>query len=415
MTHIWQLHTVEEAWRHIEQHVPPASLPVETVAVAEALGRVTAHPVRSPESLPAFSRSVVDGYAVRAADTHGATEGAPAYLTVAGEVRMGESAGRPLAAGEAIWIPTGGMLPDGADAVVMVEYTHKWDAAEIEVRRAVAHGENVINAGDDIAAGAEVVPAARALRPPDIGALAALGIVSVDVRRRPVVAVLSTGNEIVDAEDTPPPGKIRDLNSWALAASVRQVGGEPLRLGIVHDVLDDLTAALRDALDHADMVCVSGGSSVGPEDLVPQAIESLGAPGILTRGLNIRQGKPTIVAVAHGKPVFGLPGHPVSGLMVFGLLVEPAIRRLLGLPPPVRRPLRAILDRDLASSPGRSDYFRVRIERRGGATFAVPLLGKSAMISTLVNADGVLHAPPEVEVLRAGEEVEVDLLPGSCA
>lgn len=410
MSKVWKLHTVANAWRELERRLPPACLPLEQVTLADALGRVTAEPVLSPEALPPFARSVVDGYAVRAADTHGAGEGAPTYLRLAGEVRVGEAPDQALAAGEAIWIPTGGMLPAGADAVVMVEYTHRWDAAEIEVRRSAAAGENVIAAGDDIEAGAELIPAGRALRPPDIGALAALGILTILVRRRPTVAVLSTGNEIVPAEAAPKRGQIRDLNSWSLSAAVVQAGGIPLRLGIVPDVLADLVAALRESLDRADLVCVSGGSSVGPEDLVPQAIASLGEPGILTRGLNIRPGKPTVIAMAQGKPLFGLPGHPASGLMVFRLVVEPAMRRMLGLPPAKVGGVRAILDRDLGSSPGRSDYFRVRLERRGDGLHAIPLLGKSAMISTLVAADGILHLPPEVEVARAGEEVEVELL-----
>jgi len=410
MSKVWKLHTVEEAWRELARYLPPASLPAEEAGLDAALGRVTADPVLSPEPLPPFPRSLVDGYAVHAADTHGATEGAPTYVVIAGEVRMGEAPRQALAPGHAMWIPTGGMLPEGADAAVMVEYTRPWDAAEIEVRCSVAAGENVIGRGDDVAPGAELVPVGRALRPADVGALAALGILSVKVRRRPVAAIISTGNEVVAADATPVGGQIRDLNAWSISAAVRQAGGEPLRLGIVSDVLEPLAAALRDAVARADLVCVSGGSSVGPEDLVPQAIASLGEPGILTRGLNIRPGKPTIIAVAQGKPIFGLPGHPVSGLMVFGLIVESTIRRMLGLPPARPCVVKAVLDRDLGSSAGRSDYVRVRLEEREGRLRAVPVLGKSAMISTLVSADGILHIPPQVEVLRAGEEVEVELM-----
>jgi molybdopterin molybdotransferase len=407
MAKTWKLQTIAQAWQALEAHLPFASQPVEQVALDHAWGRITAAPVVSPECLPAFARSLVDGYAVRAADTHGATEGASAYLNVTGEVRMGAAPSRPLAPGEAMWIPTGGMMPEGADAVVMVEHSHKWDAAEVEVRRAVAAGENVVARGDDIGAGDELLPAGHALRAQDLGALAALGITSVPVRRRPVAAILSTGNEIVPADASPAAGQVRDLNAWSLAAAVRRAGGEPLRLGIVRDSFADLRGALNDALDRGDLVCVSGGSSVGAEDLVPQAIASLGAPGILAHGLNLRPGKPTIIAVARGKAVFGLPGHPVSSLIVFGLVVEPAIRRLLGRAPAPRRGVRAVLERDLGSSVGRSDFVRVRLERRGEALHAVPVLGRSALITTLVRADGVLHIPPEIEVLRAGDEVEI--------
>jgi len=412
MSKVWKLHTVDEARRELERRLPFAGLPAEQAPLDQALGRVTVGAISSPEPLPPFDRSTVDGYAVRAADTHGASEGAPTYLRLTGEVRMGEAPGRGLAEGAAMWIPTGGMLPDGADGVVMVEHTQRWDAAEIEVRASIAPGENVVRRGEDIAPGAELIPAGRMLRPADIGALAALGMLSVAVRRRPTVAVLSTGNEIVPADAAPALGQIRDLNLWSISAAIRQAGGEPLPMGIVRDALDDLTAALREALARADAVCVSGGSSVGAEDLVPQAIAGLGEPGILTRGLNIRPGKPTIIAMAQGKPVFGLPGHPVSGLVVFGLIVAPAMRRMLGQAPAMPCIVRAVLDRDLASAAGRSDYYRVRIERRGETMYAIPVLGKSAMISTLVSADGILHIPPEVEVMRAGDEVEVALLTG---
>jgi len=403
----WKLQTLSQAGRRLERHLRSAWLPAEEVALPEALGRVTAQVVTSPEPLPAFARSLVDGCAVRAADTHGAGEGAPAYLTVAGEVRMGAPPPRALAAGEAIWVPTGGMLPHGADAVVMIEYTRKWDAGEVEVRRAVAAGENVIAPGDDLRPGGEVLPGGHALRPQDIGALAALGITSVAVRKRPVAAIISTGNEVVPADVMPGAGQVRDLNSWSLGAAVRRAGGEPRQLGIVRDSLSDLCAALRDGLTRADLVCVSGGSSVGAEDLVPQAIASLGAPGILTHGLNIHPGKPTIIAIAAGKTVFGLPCHPVSSLIVFALIVEPAMRRMLGLPPARMVALGAILDRDLGSAPGREDFIRVRLEWRDDGAHAVPVLGRSAMISTLVRADGIIRVPAEIEVLRAGEQVAV--------
>ncbi len=407
----WKLQTLSQAWDNLERRLPAASQPAEEVGLAAALGRVTAQVVVSPEPLPPFARSLVDGCAVRAADTHGAGEGTPAYLAIVGEVRMGAAPPRALGAGEAMWVPTGGMLPDGADAVVMVEHTGKWDAGQVEVRRAVAAGENVIAPGDDLHPGDEVLPSGHALRSQDIGALAALGITSLAVRKRPAVAIVSTGNEIVPADVTPGPAQVRDLNSWSLGAAVRRAGGEPLQLGIVRDSLSDLCAALRDALARGDMVCVSGGSSVGAEDLVPRAIASLGAPGILTHGLNIHPGKPTIIAIAAGKPVFGLPGHPVSSLIVFALIVEPAMRRLLGMPPPRPVALSAILDRDLGSAPGREDFLRVRLEWRADGAHAVPVLGRSAMISTLVRADGIIHIPAEIEVLRAGEQVEATPFP----
>lgn len=385
---------------------------VETVALEESLGRFLAHDVVSPEDIPPFQRSTMDGFAVAAADTFGASEGSPAYLKVAGRVLMGEMAGTALKGGEAAHIPTGGMLPPQADAVVMVEYTSLLDEQTVEITRPVAPGENVVTAGEDIARNETIFPAGRRLGPYDLGALAAIGMPEVEVFGKVTVGIVSTGDELVDAGETPGPGQVRDINYYALAALVKRSGGEPLRLGIVPDDAAALSATLRQALPSCRLLIISGGTSVGTADMTPAVIDGLGRPGVLTHGLSVKPGKPTIIALIDDVPVFGLPGHPVGALDIFDLMVEPVIRFLItGVRQPVR-PLRlkARLARSLSSVAGREDRIRVSLEHAEDGLVAHPLLGKSGLISRMTRADGVAIIPFEAEGAARGEEVEVEPL-----
>ena len=404
--------TLDEARRRLAAALPPFVPRSETLALAESLGRVAFAPIRSPEDVPPFARSTVDGFAVRSQDVWGASEGAPAYLAVIGEVAMGRPAAVTLGPNQAARIPTGGMLPVGADAALMVERTQPWGDDGVEVLSPVAPGENVVSAAEDVRAGDDVLEAGRLIGPAQIGALAAVGVTQVAVRRRPVVVVASTGNELVPPEEKPPPGRIRDINLPVLSAQVRQAGGEPRSLGILGDDAATIEAALRQALPAADMLAVSGGTSVGSEDVVVEVLARLGEPGILVHGLAIKPGKPTAIAVLDGKPAFALPGHPVSCAVVFDLLCAGLVRRMAGLPDPPARRVQARLARPLASAPGREDFYRVRLEEIDGELQAVPLLGKSALISTLARADGLVRVPLEAEGLDAGELVEVLLLYG---
>jgi molybdopterin molybdotransferase len=352
----------------------------------------------------------MDGYAVRAADTFGASEGLPAYLTVVGEVLMGRSPERQVALGQAVVIATGGMLPDSADAVVMVENTQEVDADTIEVVRPVAPGENVIQVGEDVARGLPLLPAGHLLRPQDLGGLLALGIVEVEVAARLKVAILGSGDEIVRPEDEPGPGQIRDINSYTLAALVERAGHEPLLLGIVPDVYEQLETAARRALARADVVVLSAGSSVSTRDMTAQVIATLGQPGVLVHGVSLKPGKPTILAVADGKPVFGLPGNPVSCMVTFNLFVGPTLHHLSGaLHRPPEQSLVARLARNLASAPGREDYVQVRLEDRAGELWAEPVFGKSNLIYTLVRSDGLVKVELDQAGLAQGELVEVRL------
>jgi molybdopterin molybdotransferase len=379
----------------------------ECLPLAESLGRVTALTVISPHALPEFPRTTVDGYAVRAADTYGASDSLPAYLTLQGEVPMGVAPNFDLRAAQCALIHTGGMLPPGADAVVMLEYTQLARPGEIEIQRAVAVGENVIRPGEDVAAGEIVIPAGARLRPAEIGGLAALGIVNVDVARRPLVGLLSSGDEVIPIEASPSPGQVRDVNTHTLAALVTQAGGLPISYGISPDHLDALYAAAARALDECDMVVITAGSSASTRDLTAEAINRLGAPGVLVHGVNVRPGKPTILAVCQGKPVIGLPGNPVSALVIAELFVRPAVEACLGLTPRPMASVTARLTLNLPSQAGREDWIPVRLLHDPAGYQAEPVFGKSNLIFTLARADGLIRIPPDATGLQAGEIVQV--------
>ncbi|RJQ42858.1 MAG: molybdopterin molybdenumtransferase MoeA [Gaiellales bacterium] len=400
------------AFAIIADQVPRPSLESESVPLDACLGRYLARDVFAEEDIPPFNRSIMDGFAVRSSDTFGATAGSPAYLEVSGAVRMGMAADLSIAPGQAAAIPTGGMLPQGADAVVMIEHTAPIDESTIEVGKPVAPGENVVSAGEDFRTGDLLMKAGMRLRPQDLGALAALGHGSIDVFRPVRVGILSTGDEIVDVDAPVGPGQLRDVNYYAIAGLVRSSGSEPVRLGICPDDAALIRDRLAGAIDTCDIVIVSGGSSVGAADIAPEVIDGLGEPGILIHGIAVKPGKPSIIAVADGTPVFGLPGHPVSAFDIYNLLVD----RLIGLfyggedsRWSTRPQIRAKLGRNLSSVSGREDRIRVTLEQREDGIWANPLMGKSGLISLLVRADGVAVIPFEAEGIERGGEVCVEL------
>jgi len=394
--------------------LPPPSIALEKVPAQDSLGRVTATDLVSRQDLPTFPRSTVDGYSLRAADSFGATEGLPACFSVVGEVPMGRAPAVAVSLGEAALTYTGGMLAAGADAVVMVEHTQQIDADTIEVVRPVAPGENVVQPGEDLCAGDIILPRGHLLRPQDIGGLAALGITSLPVAKRPRVAVLSMGDEVVSPENEPAMGQIRDVNSYTIASQILRGGAEPVPLGIVPDNYEDQLEVARRGLKHSDALVFSAGSSVSARDMTADIINALGQPGVLVHGLSIHPGKPAIVGMVDEKPVFGLPGNPVSAMIVFDLLVRPILYHLAGcstLPQPARTAAR--LDRDVASAPGREDYLPVKLKRsdHGGPDelVAEPVFGKSNLIFTLIRADGLVQVPLDKAGLYAGETVMVRL------
>jgi len=387
-----------------------AVVAAERVALAAAGGRVLAADFIAGADLPGFRRSTMDGYAVCASSTFGASDSAPALLTVVGSVEMGTRAEVGVRQGQAARILTGGMVPPGADAVVMVEHTEPIDEATIEVTRAVAPRENLIEPADDVGRGDTLLERGARLRPQELGLLAALGSREVEVFARPVVAVISTGDEVVPIEVDPAPGQIRDVNTHTLSAMVERAGGVPRRLGIVGDDFDALLAACRDALAGADIVLLSGGSSVGSRDLTLEVLEALPGSRVLLHGVAIKPGKPTILADVGGKAFWGLPGHVASAMVVFHVLVRRHLEHIAGARPGLSIRVPALLSRNVASVHGRRDFLRVRLEERDGRLFAVPVLGKSGLIRTMVEADGLVEIARDVEGLVEGSEVRVERL-----
>ena len=387
----------------------------ETLPSGQTAGRILARDVRAPEQLPPFSRSTMDGFAVRARDTFGCSESEPALLTITGEIDMGTS-GRAisLSPGKTARIWTGGELAEKADAVVMVEYTHIIDETTIEVFRPVAPGENIIRAGEDTEREQVILTRGRKLRPQDLGVLAGLGIPSVTVYRRPVVAILSTGDELVDPEQQPGPGQIRDINSTTLAALVEETGCIGAQYGIFPDELDTMFSACRNALAEADMVLLSGGSSVGRRDFTLQVLERLENSELLAHGVAIRPGKPTILASQGNKAIFGLPGHVASAMVVFYLFVRPLLRRFSGMTTDLGLlPVQAVTGEQIPSAIGREEYVRVQLIREGDdlLPIALPVYGKSGLLTPLVRADGLLVIARDSEGLDKGSSARVLLFP----
>jgi molybdopterin molybdotransferase len=385
----------------------------ERVPTVRARARVLAENLNSSVDLPHFHRAAMDGYAVKAKDTFGASQSLPAYLKLAGVVEMGKEATQPLGTGEAIRISTGGMMPPESDAVVMVEYTDETEAGLLEIHRGVSPWQNVIQIGDDIKKGEVVFHRGRRLKAHDLGALTGIGISSVSVYQEPRVALISTGDEIVDAEATPRLGQVRNINQHSLAGLIEECGGKLRDWGVIRDDKEQLTQAIGEALGWADLVLLSGGSSMGAKDIALETILSFPDSQFIFHGISVSPGKPTIFAKACGKPILGLPGYPVSALVIFDLFGAPLIRRIGGEEGAginqFARTLRATLKTNIASQIGREDYVRVALARDSERWLATPLPSKSGAIFTLVKADGMVRIDLNQDGLEQGEEVEVIL------
>jgi len=401
--------TLEEARSLLKKF---GHLDTEQVSILDALHRVLSEPVKALEDVPAFDRSTMDGFAVRSVDTFGATETSPAMFHVTGEVPMGEVHNLKLKKGEAVRIWTGGALPTNADAVVMVEHTEELDQNTIEILKAVAPFDNVVRKGEDFKARETLLAVGHRLRPQDLGLLAAMGRQAVPVYRKPSVAVISSGDEVVPIEDEPPVGCVRDINRYTLSAMIKEAHADPVWIGIAPDKLDALSALIDKALFGADVVMISGGSSMGSRDHVLEAIHARNDSEILLHGVSVSPGKPLILARVGSRPVIGLPGHPVSAMVCFEQFVVPILRRLEGedvLNPYLRKTLNAFLSRNVASREGRTDFVRVRLQDKGGQIVAVPVPGKSGMISAMVRAHGFIRIEADCEGLYKGDQVAVHL------
>jgi len=375
----------------------------ETVPVECAAGRILAAVVTADSDIPGFDRSVVDGYAVRAADTAGAGESVPALLQCTGRVAMGRlDTGAVIGPGTCSYIPTGGVLPAGADAVVMVEYSEE-AADTVLVKKSVSHGENVLLRDEDFRKGEIVFSPGRRISSQDAGVLAACGCATVTVAKKPVVGIISTGNELVPVTAVPGPGQVRDANASMLAAYLTEYGCIPRLYGIIPDERQAFEAILARAVPECDVVLLSGGSSKDDRDMTAAVIASLGE--VLVHGIAIAPGKPTIIGRINNKPVFGLPGHPASAFVVLIAIVRPLIDRMLGTTAPVQRTAIATLAVNIPSQRGREEYVRVRLDGR----VATPLFGKSGLLNTLIRSHGLVRIPAGAEGLEQGSEVEVIL------
>ncbi len=362
MSEFLKLVTPEEALARLNPYLKTL-VNVESIDTTKALNRITAEEINSPENLPGFSRSTMDGYAVRASDTYGASEGLPAYLKIIGEMPMGHSSDISVRRGEAVKVHTGGMVAEGADAVVMVENTQKADDVTIEVSRPLAPGENILNIGDDIKYREILFHQGHVLKPQDIGGLMALGITRISVFIRPKVGIISAGDEVVSPENIPNPGQVRDINTYSIGSLIKQAGAVPKSYGVIRDDKDELFKQASAGIQENEILVISSGSSVSTRDITANVIASLGKPGVLIHGVSLRPGKPTILAIVDGKPVFGLPGNPVSAMVVFDLFVRPTIYRVGGcLQPPIQPVVMAKLTQNIPSTTGREDYVPVILE-----------------------------------------------------
>ncbi len=386
----------------------------EILDTDSAISRILAEDVYSPVDLPDFARSTMDGYALKAKDTFGANDSIPTYLELVGHILMGEAPNFKLEIGQAARISTGGMLPEGSDCVIMQEYTNLMDDKTLEVLKSTSVGENILNVGDDLKKGENFLASGIPLKSHDIGALFGVGITRVRVSTRPKVAILPTGDELVGPGQKTKPGQIRDINRFSLAAAVSEMDCIPMVEDILPDDLEVIKSRLEKVIQDADIVLVSGGSSMGMRDFTVSAINSLGEPGVLIHGISIKPGKPTILGrldfEGGNKILIGIPGHPVSAMMIFHKFVVPTIRRLRGekdIFVSQRGKVLASLSRNLPSAPGREDMIRVSLKIEGNKLIASPLMGNSAMISTMTKADGYLIIPTDFDGLVAETEVEV--------
>ncbi|WIV12575.1 gephyrin-like molybdotransferase Glp [Proteiniborus sp. MB09-C3] len=401
--------SVEEGKRMMIEVFREYSFEIEEISMLDATNRVLADDIVANNNVPEFNRSTVDGYAVKSSDTHGASESIPSFLTLLGEIRMGQKADIRISSGEAIYVPTGGMIPEGADAVIMIEYAEKLDDSTLMVYRPLSVGENIILKGDDIKEGERVIEKGKRLNSQDIGVLAALGISEIRVYKKPRFFIISTGDEIVDLNEELTMGKVRDVNSYALHSLIIKLGGEVSGKAIVRDDFELLRSSVENALEISDIVIISGGSSVGTRDYTSKVINSFSGKGVFVHGVSIKPGKPTIIGEGKGKAIFGLPGHPVSSIIVFKVFIEYFIKHLLNVKESVNKTT-AILDFNFPSSPGKETYQMVNIRERNGKTYAIPSFGKSGMITLLSKSDGYIVLKPHEEGISKGEIREVYFL-----
>lgn len=386
------------------QQLPLQKTNVEQVPLCSALGRVLGETIHASEYVPNFNRSTVDGYAVRGSDTFGCSDSIPAVLSLTGAVKMGRETGLTVQTGTCVAVPTGGEIPDGADAVVMEEYTEDYGDGTIGILKSASPGANVVYRGDDVFPGKTILQAGRRITAPDIGALAAIGMEEVPVAIQPRVGIISTGDELVEVGQNPGPGQVRDVNSSLMAAAVESFGGQAVHYGILKDEEALLRETVALAAEECDCVLISGGSSVGKKDVTCQILNNLGT--LLFHGIAMKPGKPTIMAMIGDKPVIGLPGHPCAAFFVAHLFVRPMLWKMMGQPFAVRC-VEAVLTETVSANHGRAQYTGVHLIPGERGLNAVPIHSKSGLISSLAGSDGYFEIPRNCEGLAAGSRIAV--------
>jgi len=406
---LFKVKTLVEAVDSLKPYVLSFFQRVEMVSLANSLGRIVSQDIASPCALPHFRKSTMDGMAVRASDTFGASESMPAFVQCNGEIRMGEAPTEPLRPGTGILIPTGGMLPEEADAVVMLEQLEHFGEELYGVTKAVAPGENLIDIGEDLTVGEIILPQTTRIRAQEMGLLAAIGLTMVPVLPRFRVGILSTGDEVIPPDQEPLLGQSRDINGFTLLGQVLTYGADAHYYGIVKDDLEELRTLLKQMVKENDIILLSGGSSVGSRDLSAQLIDSLGEPGILFHGLALKPGKPTIGGVVDGKLIFGLPGHPASAMIVFDAIIRPWLDAAV-LHTQVDPLPKGKLTQNIHSGNGREEFVPARLLPNGEEWQLEPIRGKSGLIRTMVLADAMVHIRLDTEGLEAGKEVAFKFL-----
>ena len=401
--------TVEDAKKMIHKNFKDYKLGLEEVDILKSLDRVIGEDIYSHIDVPDFNRSTVDGYAIVSDDSHGASDSIPSVLDIVGEVRMGKRADKKLISGSAIYVPTGGMIPDGADSMIMIENTEKLDENTLLINKPISNGENIISKGDDIKKDSLILEKGKKINPEIMGVLGALGKRKISVYKKPTFYIISTGDEIIPIEEELEFGKIRDINSYALLGEIKRLGGQVVGNSIIKDDFDLLKSEVERAVKVSDIVLISGGSSVGTLDFTKDVIESFKGSGVFIHGLSLKPGKPTIVGEGLGKAIFGLPGHPVSSIIVFKALVEEFIKEKMNRKE-IKPQIRAIMDCNFPSSPGKLTYQMVTLRQEDGRYIATPNFGKSSMISLLKKSDGYILVESYEEGIYKGEERDVFLL-----
>ena len=399
--------TIDEMKKIINETFKALILEKETIAIGHGLGRVLSSDIVSTIDVPHFDRSVVDGYAVKLTDVQGASNAIPGFLRITGEVEMGKETICILKQGETLYVPTGGMVPAGTEAMIMIEYTEKLGEKDLAVYTNAGANENMMRIGDDIRNGELVFSRGHLLRPQDIGVLSALGYLHIEVYQPPRLSIISTGDEIIRPGETPKPGQVIDINTPALAAVAKRLGAEVISTAYASDDRQEIRSAVELGIKNGDMVILSGGSSMGEKDYTVEVINELGE--VLLHGLAVKPGKPTILGTVSQKPVIGLPGQPAAAIMVMMIVLQEFMCRYYGQDLFKYQTVSGVLMENIHAAPGRRTFQTVSITKSENGIEVRPSHGKSGMITLLSYSDGYLEITENEEGKNAGDQVEVTL------